>query len=52
MIKRMERVGDAMRIVVQGTERIKIVEWKQQDPLHAGRGSDTSRATRRRSGRS
>ncbi|HJX91328.1 MAG TPA: endopeptidase La, partial [Pyrinomonadaceae bacterium] len=32
MIKRMERVGDAMRIVVQGTERIKIVEWKQQDP--------------------
>src|SRR4029079_16397117 len=31
-IKRMERVGDAMRIVVQGTERIKIVEWKQQDP--------------------
>ena len=32
MIKRMERVGDAMRIVVQGTERIKVVEWKQQDP--------------------
>ncbi len=32
MIKRMERAGDAMRIVVQGTERIKIVEWKQQDP--------------------
>jgi ATP-dependent Lon protease len=32
MIKRMERAGDAMRIEVQGTERIKIVEWKQQDP--------------------
>jgi ATP-dependent Lon protease len=32
MIKRMERVGDAMRIVVQGTERIKVVEWKLQDP--------------------
>lgn len=32
MIKRMERVGDAMRIVVQGTERIKVVEWKQEDP--------------------
>src|ERR1041384_3432193 len=32
MIKRMERVGDAMRIIVQGTERIKVVEWKQQDP--------------------
>jgi ATP-dependent Lon protease len=32
MIKRMERIGDAMRIVVQGTERIKVGEWKQQDP--------------------
>jgi len=32
MIKRMERVGDAMRIVVQGTERIKVLEWKQEDP--------------------
>jgi len=32
MIKRMERAGDAMRIVVQGTERIRIREWKQQDP--------------------
>ena len=32
MIKRMERVADAMRIVVQGTERIKVVEWKQEDP--------------------
>jgi len=32
MIKRMERTADAMRIVVQGTERIKILEWKQQDP--------------------
>jgi ATP-dependent Lon protease len=32
MIKRMERVGDTMRIIVQGTERIKVVEWKRQDP--------------------
>jgi ATP-dependent Lon protease len=32
MIKRMERTGDAMRIVVQGTERIRVLEWKQQDP--------------------
>jgi len=32
MIKRMERSGDAMRIVVQGTERIRVLEWKQQDP--------------------
>jgi ATP-dependent Lon protease len=33
MIKRMDRAGDAMRIVVQGTERIKVVEWKQEDPF-------------------
>jgi ATP-dependent Lon protease len=33
MIKRMERMGDAVRIVVQGTERIRVAEWKQQDPL-------------------
>ena len=32
MIKRMERSGEAMRIVVQGTERIRVLEWKQQDP--------------------
>src|SRR5689334_7623573 len=32
MIKRMERTGDGMRIVVQGTERIRVLEWKQQDP--------------------
>src|SRR6185503_9875135 len=32
MIKRMERSGDGMRIVVQGTERIRVLEWKQQDP--------------------
>jgi len=32
MIKRMERSGEAMRIVVQGTERIRVKEWKQTDP--------------------
>jgi ATP-dependent Lon protease len=32
MIKRMDRAGDAMRIVVQGTERIRVLEWKQEDP--------------------
>jgi ATP-dependent Lon protease len=31
-IKRMERLPDAMRIIVQGTERIRVVEWKQEDP--------------------
>src|ERR1700752_5180631 len=33
MIKRMERLGESMRIVVQGTERIKVREWKQTDPF-------------------
>jgi ATP-dependent Lon protease len=32
MIKRMDRTADAMRIVVQGTERIRVLEWKQEDP--------------------
>jgi ATP-dependent Lon protease len=32
MIKRMERVADGMRIIVQGTERIRVTEWKQEDP--------------------
>ena len=33
MIKRMERVENGMRIIAQGTERIRVVEWKQEDPL-------------------
>jgi ATP-dependent Lon protease len=32
MIKRMERLEDTMHIIAQGTERIEVVEWKQQDP--------------------
>ena len=32
IVKRMERLPDAMRILVQGTERIRVVEWKQEDP--------------------
>ena len=31
MIKRMERGDDGIQILVQGTERIKVVEWKEQD---------------------
>ena len=33
MIKRMERSDNGMRIIAQGTERIRVVEWKQEDPL-------------------
>ena len=32
IIKRMERLPDAMRILVQGTERIRVIGWKQEDP--------------------
>jgi ATP-dependent Lon protease len=32
MIKRMERVDDVLHIVAQGSDRIKILEWKQEDP--------------------
>src|SRR5687768_8114739 len=33
MIKRMERIDAGMRIVVQGTERVRVIEWKQADPF-------------------
>jgi ATP-dependent Lon protease len=32
MIKRMFRGDDALQIIVQGTERVKVVEWTQTDP--------------------
>jgi ATP-dependent Lon protease len=32
MIKRMERLEDTMHIIAQGTERIKVIEWKQEEP--------------------
>jgi ATP-dependent Lon protease len=32
MITRMERLEDTMRIIAQGTERIKVLEWKQEEP--------------------
>jgi len=32
MIKRMMRTEDAMQLIVQGTERIKILEWMQEQP--------------------
>src|SRR5215208_6532104 len=33
MIKRMERTPDGMRIIAQGTERIRVRSWKQEDPF-------------------
>src|SRR6476659_3418539 len=32
MLKRMERLPEAMRILAQGTERIRVVEWKGEEP--------------------
>src|ERR1051325_1570285 len=32
MIKRMERIDSGMRIIAQGTERIRVTQWKQEDP--------------------
>ncbi|HVF55859.1 MAG TPA: endopeptidase La [Pyrinomonadaceae bacterium] len=33
MVKRMMRSPDALQIIVQGTERVRIVEWTQTDPF-------------------
>ena len=32
MIKRMFRGDDALQVIVQGTERVKVLEWTQTDP--------------------
>lgn len=32
MIKRMERVEETMHIIAQGTERVRVVEWKREEP--------------------
>src|SRR6266498_988073 len=31
MIKRMERIENTMHIIAQGTDRIKVIQWKQDD---------------------
>jgi ATP-dependent Lon protease len=32
MIKRMERVDDTLHMIVQGTDRIRMLEWTQNEP--------------------
>ncbi len=32
MIKRMERIEETMHIIAQGTDRIEVIEWKQEEP--------------------
>jgi ATP-dependent Lon protease len=33
MIKRMERVEDTLHLIVQGTDRIRVLEWAQETPF-------------------
>ncbi|HEX5708893.1 MAG TPA: endopeptidase La [Pyrinomonadaceae bacterium] len=32
MVKRMMRAPDALQIIVQGTDRVRVLEWSQTDP--------------------
>src|SRR5258706_3426116 len=32
MVKRMERLEESMHIIAQGTERIRVLGWKQEEP--------------------
>src|SRR2546421_12672331 len=32
MVKRMERIEDSMHLIAQGTERIRVLGWKQEEP--------------------
>ena len=33
MIKRMERLGDTLHIITQGTDRIRVIKWLQEEPF-------------------
>src|SRR5256714_8875838 len=33
MIKRMERVEDTLHLIVQGTDRIRVLAWEQAEPF-------------------
>jgi ATP-dependent Lon protease len=33
MIKRMERVDDTLHLIVQGSDRIRLLAWEQQEPF-------------------
>ena len=37
MIKRMERVEDTLHLIVQGSDRIQLVGWEQQEPFMRAR---------------
>src|SRR6184192_4201140 len=33
MIKRMERVEDTLHLIVQGTDRVRVLAWQQTEPF-------------------
>ncbi|MDX6694934.1 MAG: ATP-dependent Lon protease [Blastocatellia bacterium] len=33
MIKRMERIEDGVHLIVQGTERVRVLDWTQEQPF-------------------
>src|SRR5436305_519178 len=33
MVKRMERIEDSLSLIVQGTDRIRVLEWVQEQPF-------------------
>ena len=33
MVKRMQRIDEGVHLIVQGTERIKVLEWTQEQPF-------------------
>ncbi|PYS62831.1 MAG: endopeptidase La [Acidobacteria bacterium] len=37
MIKRMERVEDTLHLIVQGTDRIRVQQWVQEEPFMRAR---------------
>ncbi|HEX8494094.1 MAG TPA: endopeptidase La [Pyrinomonadaceae bacterium] len=39
MIKRMERIEDGLHLIVQGTERIRVLSWSQEQPFLRARVS-------------
>src|SRR5260221_2412921 len=37
MVKRMERVEDTLHLIVQGSDRIRVLEWVQREPFQRAR---------------
>jgi ATP-dependent Lon protease len=33
MVKRMQRIEEGLHLIVQGTERVKVLEWTQEQPF-------------------